>query len=428
MQNPIRQLTQLFSWIANIGITDTISFYEKKKTQLINLAVACGLPFNIYFAIKNFSEQRTTLGIINVFLMVGAFLILIINSYQKFLLGRTILSFLASALFSASAIFFRNGSEYYLLLNVVIIIIYFSEKKFLIGFTVFNIFLFICIKIFLNSAVVYNEVPFSRVMFNIIWAVLAIVLALLFFKNEQLSYQKQVEEKNRELEELNNTKEKLFSIIAHDLRSPIGQLKSSLELVNKEYITPEQFLPIAGKLSVQVDQLHSTLDNLLRWSISQFQGIQAVPEYVSLEDVIGQKAILFLKQSFDRKNIQLHTEGLQQRVWADPDHLMLIFRNLVANAIKYSYQDGEISIRAYQKGNKVIVEIADNGMGMTKEVQESVFSSVTMISNTGTSNEKGTGLGLKLCKEFIEKNKGEIWLKSEPGKGSTFYVSIPAAQ
>jgi signal transduction histidine kinase len=76
----------------------------------------------------------------------------------------------------------------------------------------------------------------------------------------------------------------------------------------------------------------------------------------------------------------------------------------------------------------VIIEITDNGMGMTAEVQESVFSSVTMVSNTGTSNEKGTGLGLKLCKEFIEKNKGEIWLKSEVGKGSTFYVSIPATQ
>lgn len=428
MQNPIKPLIQFFRWIANIGVTDSISFYEKKKTQLLNLAVACGVPANFYFAIINFSEGRATLAIINLCLMTGAFAILLINSYQKFFLGRLVLSCLASVLFSASAFFFRNGGEYFLLVNVVIIIIYFNEKKFLIGFTITNILLFIGLKIFLNSPVVYDQVPFSRVLFNLIWAVLTLVLALLFFKNEQLSYQQQVEEKNRELEALNNTKEKLFSIIAHDLRSPIGQLKASLELVNKEYITPEQFLPIAGKLSLQVDLLHSTLDNLLRWSISQFQGIQAVPEYVSLEDVIGQKAILFLKQSFERKNIELHTEGLQEKVWADPDHLMLIFRNLISNAIKYSYQDGAIGIKAYRKENKVIVEITDNGMGMTEEVQESVFSSVAMISNTGTSNEKGTGLGLKLCKEFIEKNKGEIWLKSEPGKGSTFYVSLPATQ
>ncbi|HEY1019596.1 MAG TPA: HAMP domain-containing sensor histidine kinase [Sediminibacterium sp.] len=428
MQNPIILLRQFIRWIANIGVTDTISFYEKKKTQLLNLAVAFGAPVNLYFAIKNFSEDRTTLAIINVCLMTGAFAILIINSYQKFFLGRMVLSCLASILFSASAFFFRNGGEYFLLVNMVIIAIYFNEKKFLIGFTIANILLFIGLKIILNRPVIYDEVPFSRVMFNIIWAVIMMVLALLFFKNEQLSYQKQVEEKNHELEELNNTKEKLFSIIAHDLRSPIGQLKSSLELVNKEYITPKQFLPIASKLSVQVDQLHSTLDNLLRWSISQFQGIQAVPEYVSLEEVIGQKSILFLKQSIERKNIQLYTEGLQRQVWADPDHLQLIFRNLVANAIKYSYQDGKISIRAYQQENNVIIEITDNGMGMTADVQESVFSSVAMVSNTGTSNEKGTGLGLKLCKEFIEKNKGKIWLKSEPGKGSTFYVSIPATQ
>ncbi len=428
MQNPINPITQLFSWIANIGVSDTISFYERKKTQLINLAVAFGIPTNFFFAFVNLADGKTGLAVINSCLFAGAIAILIINSYQKFLLARTVLSCLASVLFSISAIFFRNGGEYYLLLNMVIIIIYFSEKKFLIFFTITNILLFIGIKIFLNSSIVYDEVPFGRILYNTIWAVCTMVLALLFFKKEQLSYQKQVEEKNRELKELNNTKEKLFSIIAHDLRSPIGQLKGSLELVNKAYITPEQFLPLADKLSVQVDQLHSTLDNLLRWSISQFQGIQAVPEYVSLQEVIGEKAILFLKQSIERKNIQLHTEGLQRKAWADPDHLMLIFRNLVANAIKYSYQDGKISIRAYPKENNIIVEIEDNGMGMTADVKESVFSSVTMISSTGTSNEKGTGLGLKLCKEFIEKNKGEIWLNSEPGKGSTFYVSIPATQ
>lgn len=428
MQKLISQIKQFFSWLANIGVTDTISFYERKKTQLINLAVGLGVPVNIYFAIKNFAEHRTELGIINVCLMTGAFAILLINSYQKFLLGRSILSFLASILFSASAILFRNGSEYFLLLNVVIIITFFSNRKFLISFTTANILLFIGIKILLNGSFVFDQVPFSRVMFNMIWAVIMMVLALLFFKNEQLSYQKQVEEKNRELESMNQTKEKLFSIIAHDLRSPIGQLKSSLEMVNKRYITPEQFMEVTDKLSIQVDQIYGTLDNLLRWSVSQFKGIKVLPEKVSLTHLIEHQAVQFLQPSLEQKNIQLRTEGLQQQVWADPDHLTLIFRNLITNAIKYSYPDGTITIRAYPDKDHVVVEIRDNGIGMSPEVKDALFSSQVMVSNTGTSNEKGTGLGLKICKEFTEKNQGKIWVESAPGKGSSFYVSFPKGQ
>lgn len=429
MQSLAGQIKRIFKRIANIGISDSISFYERKKTQLINLAVGLGIPVNLYFAIKNFVEHRAELGIINVCLMAGAFAILLINSYQKFLLGRSVLSFLASILFSASAILFRNGSEYFLLLNIVIIITFFSDRRFLISFTIGNILLFIGIKIFLNGSLVFDQVPFSRVMFNMIWAVSMMVLALLFFKNEQLSYQKQVEEKNRELESMNQTKEKLFSIIAHDLRSPIGQLKSSLEMVNKEYITPEQFMQVSDKLSSQVDQLYGTLDNLLRWSVSQFKGIKVLSEKVSLHRLIAHQAVQFLKQSLDQKNIQLHTEELQQQqVWADPDHLTLIFRNLITNAIKYSYPHGTITIRAYPAKDQVVVEIRDNGMGMPADVRDSLFSAVDMVSNTGTSNEKGTGLGLKICKEFAEKNQGKIWVESTPGKGSSFFVSFPKAQ
>jgi len=360
---------------------------------------------------------------------LGAFAILIINSYRKLLLSRLIMTFIASALFSTSAILFRNGGEYYLIVNLVISIMYFKEKKFIITITLLNCILFLAIKIFLaNTPLSMGEVPFARIIFNIGWALICMLTALLYFKYEQLTYQTQVEEKNRELEKLNDTKQKLFSIIAHDLRSPIGQLKSSLDLVNQEYLTPEQFRHIAATLSSEVDQLHTTLDNLLRWSINQFQGIQTNPEKTSLAEIIEQKAVPLLKQSIERKNIQLKTEGLNRSVWADPDHLMLVFRNLIANAIKYSYQDGIITIQASQRNGQVIIAVADNGTGMTEEIRSTLFHSLAVSSVSGTSNEKGTGLGLKLCKEFIEQNKGQIWVESEPGKGSRFYISLPSAK
>ncbi len=424
----MKKISVIVSRLANIGVTDALSFHEKKKTQLLNVVVGSGLPLNLFFCITNLSQGRTLLSLINFLLFLGGLLILYINGKRKFLLSRTIMTFLASILFTASAILFRNGGEYYLVANLIIIIIYFNERRYLIFISIFNCLLFLGIKIFLTTSYIYGTVPYGRVIFNMAWTLIIMLLALLFFKKEQIDYQEQIEEKNKELEKINETKQKLFSIISHDLRSPIGQLKSSLDLVNRGYLSPEEFKKITGNLSAEVDQLHSTLDNLLRWSISQFQGIVAKPEKVLLTDIIENKAILFLKQSIENKQIRFHFENAALFVWADPDHLMLVFRNLLSNAIKYSYQNGNITIRVYAAGNTVVTEIEDNGMGMNEETKLAAFNPVSMVSNTGTSNEKGTGLGLKLCKEFIEKNNGQIWVESVENKGTTFYISLPASQ
>ncbi len=413
--------------VANIGITGDLSFHEKKKTQLLNVVVASGLPLNIFFCFLNLAEGKPLLSAMNLFLFFGGCLILLINSYRKLLLSRLILTFLGSVLFASEAILFRNGGEYYLITNLIVITIYFSERNYIIFITLFNCLVFIGIKIFLNSSSYsYGAVPFGRVIFNISWALMIMFLALLYFKKEQKSYQEQVEEKNRELEKLNATKQKLFSIIAHDLRSPIGQLKNSLDLASKEYISPEAFRKISATLSSEVDHLHSTLDNLLRWSMSQFQGIKASPERIALADLIEKQATLF-KQSLEQKNITFKQEDVNAFVLADPDHLMLIIRNLVSNSIKYSYENGMIIVRARTKSGRVIIEVADSGMGMDENVKASIFTNGNIISSTGTSNEKGTGLGLKLCKEFIEKNNGQLWVESMEQKGTTFYISLPEA-
>lgn len=414
--------------VANIGISPELGFHEKKKTQLLNFIVAAGIPTNIFFLINNLIHEKEVLALINFLLLIGAFLILLINSYRKFLVARLILTILASILFSTSAILFRNGGEYFLIVNLIVIIIYFNEKIFLIAISIFNCALFIGIKIFLETDHTYfTPVSFGRVIFNMTWTLTAMMLALLFFKKEQISYQKEIEEKNKDLQRMNDTKEKLFSIISHDLRSPIGQLKNSLDLVNKEYMSPETFQQVSAKLSSEVDRLHNTLDNLLRWSISQLQGIKASPERIDLATLLEKKLLVF-KQMAEQKNIKLILEDVKCYVWADPDHLLLVLRNLLSNAIKYSYQNGEILIRSHSQDNRVIIEVIDKGIGMTPEVKASIFQHDNIISNTGTANEKGTGLGLKLCKEFIEKNNGEIRIESAENKGTTFYISLPEAK
>lgn len=413
--------------VANMGITPELNFHEKKKTQLLNLLVSFSIPTTLFFSIVNLVNQKPLLSLINFLILGGEILILVINSYGKFFLARLILTFLASILFTISAILFRNGAEYLLLVNLVVIIIYFNEKRFLISISLLNCLLFIGIKIFLDSSVIYDTVPFGRVVFNIVWTLLAMAMALLFFKNEQLSYQEQVEEKNRDLQKMNDTKEKLFSIISHDLRSPIGQLKNLLQLVSDQQISPETFQQFSSKLSTEVDSLHSTLDNLLRWSISQLQGIKAMPEKVDLEEMVRLKFAMF-KQPAEQKNIRLIAEDLHHYVWADPNHVQLVLRNLISNAIKYSYENGRILVRSSVKDQMVIIEVNDTGMGMNEDVRQSIFNPENIVSNRGTANERGTGLGLKLCKEFVEKNNGAIWVESTNEKGSSFFFSLPQAK
>jgi signal transduction histidine kinase len=263
-------------------------------------------------------------------------------------------------------------------------------------------------------------------MFNITWALLLVSLALWFFKTEQLSYLKEIERKNGELEKINQTKEKLFSIIAHDLRSPIAQLKGSLDLLNHEYISPEKFAEMALRISDHVDQLHNTLDNLLRWSLSQLQGITAHPEKTELASIINDRFSI-LQQKMEEKNISLVINDLQQTVWVDPDHLRLIVRNLLSNAIKYSYRNGNILVTSRSENDLVTLIIEDHGIGMSEGMRKDIFHPDIIYSKPGTENEKGTGLGLRLCKEFVEKNNGRISVESEENMGSRFFVSLPAA-
>lgn len=426
LKNPIPHLKVLGRSFADIGITPELVFHEKAKTRILNIAVSAGMVVSFTFIFVNIGQQKLILALIDFLLFCGSLLILWINKQRKFLLGRLVLTFLSSILFTAGALLYRNGGEYYLIVNIVIIIIYFNNRKFLYGITLFNILLFIGIKIIHQGDIIYDDVGISRVLFNICWAFLTMVLALLFFKWEQISYQKQVEEKNKELLQLNNTKKQLFSIIAHDLRAPIGQLRSSLDLVNREFISADTFRELSIRLSSDTDQLQGTLDNLLKWSLGQLNGIKVNPEKTNLAEILAIKQ-LFFRQKLEQKNLTLRLESVEEYLTVDRDHLRLVLRNLISNAIKYSFRNGEILIRSFNSEDQVTIEVKDNGMGISELVKQSLFNENEILSLPGTEKEKGTGLGLKLCKEFIEKNNGSIWVESRPDAGSSFFVSLPKA-
>ena len=209
-----------------------------------------------------------------------------------------------------------------------------------------------------------------------------------------------------------------------NVSSPIAQLKSTLDLVNRDYISKEEFHDLSHHFTKQIDQLQDNMNNLLTWSQSQLNGIITKPQAVSASIII-QEVIDLLKQQWQGKELQIQFQPFEEFVWMDPDHLKLVVRNLLSNAIKFSNKKHTIVFNHSRNNKELTISIRDTGMGMPQEQLDMLFTSDAIKSTHGTDKERGTGLGLKLCKEFLDKNNGEIWAISELGIGSTFFFTVP---
>ena len=236
-----------------------------------------------------------------------------------------------------------------------------------------------------------------------------------------------LKERESQLKELISTKDKLFSIIAHDLRSPFNGLLCFSELLinntkDLEKAEAESYIEIINSLAKNTLNL---LDNLLNWAKAQTGQLIFQPEKTTLSAIV--REILRIYNPIAKiKNISLdYNQEVDIEAFADVNMLKTILRNLISNAIKFTNANGEISIYASQNQNNIEITVSDNGIGMSEEAQNNLFKFDKNAIFHGTGNEKGSGLGLILCKEFVEKHGGKIWIESEPGKGSTFKFSLP---
>ncbi len=242
---------------------------------------------------------------------------------------------------------------------------------------------------------------------------------------EKKEAEEALKESESRLKELNATKDRLFSIIAHDLRSPFSNIVGVSELLYLNANNPSQNKKYIDIINIAAKNTLVLLENLLDWSEAQSGNIQVRPEKFRLSEVI--KGIVGLKKPLARtKNIALEYVFEQEiEIFSDMDILNTVLRNLVSNAIKFTNTDGKVEIRATLKEDQVEITIADNGVGMSEETIQTLFNISTNTTLPGTANERGSGLGLVLCKEFVEKLNGRIWAESEVGKGSEFKVLLP---
>lgn len=234
-------------------------------------------------------------------------------------------------------------------------------------------------------------------------------------------------EQELKLKELNATKDKFFAIIAHDLRNPFNNvLGLSSLLIDKTGSYPaERVKHVAGQIYSSSRSIYSLLENLLKWSESQIESLKFNPEefdpILLMEKVIEQ--VQFLAQE---KSITFSTDfqpGLQ--IYGDKDMIGLILRNLIVNSIKFSYANSVVFISAKMVDCGTLISVKDTGIGLSEDIAQKLFKMSENPSTSGTENEKGSGLGLILCKEFIDKHNGEIWAEGRPGNGSTFSFILP---
>jgi c-di-GMP phosphodiesterase len=239
--------------------------------------------------------------------------------------------------------------------------------------------------------------------------------------------QQELEEKNIQLKELDNIKNKFFSIIAHDLRSPFNSLLGLTELLEKELPTMsrDQIQQISVTMRKSATNLYSLLENLLEWSGLQRDLITLNPEPILLmPKVLADMALVM--ESANKKEIEINFDIPEDlEVYADENMLGGILRNLTSNAVKYTPKGGKVTISAKSLDNTMECSVRDTGIGMTPATVKNFFCLDVQTNRKGTEGEPTSGLGLIICKEFVEKHRGRLWVESEEGKGSTFFFTLP---
>ncbi len=246
-----------------------------------------------------------------------------------------------------------------------------------------------------------------------------------------ISGRKETEEElvktNRELQKLNRQKDKLFSAIAHDLKNTVSGPQGLYSIIFEDYdsLSKEELFEYLLILRKSVNNQAELLEDLLLWAKNQFENVSINPEEVHLNEII--REVLDLTDfSASEKNIHfINRVNDTIKIYADPDMLKIIIRNLINNAIKFSYQNGRIWLDTDESENEVKVAITDEGVGMSEEVVDKIFKKDIHYTTKGTGGEKGSGLGLDLCLDFIEKHNGTINAKSKPGEGTTIEFCLP---
>lgn len=412
--------------IINKGVKNYHNEDERRQINLLNMSSAVSFTITTFFFISNLVEHNWKLVASNLLLLTFTTSIFFINQLKYYTASIYTLLILLCVYFAANAILFHNNLQYGIFLVVVFTILLLNNKKARIMMIAFEILCFLSYILLQNKSPHIQSIPVYRMCIGAAAFLFIFACMLEYFKERLVQYHRSLAIANEQLKESNRIKERMLSILSHDFYGPVGNLVTSIDLLDEQLFTPEEFHASSGRLKGQLQVLTTSMKDVLQWSKMQIQGAAGERSNVDICSTIDEISQL-LEAPIREKNIYVKN-GLQQGVtaYANKDDVKLIFRNLFSNAIKFSNSSGSIFVNAERNKGVVCISIQDEGTGMPKEVLQALRNEQNIFFSTpGTAKERGTGLGLMLVREFIQKNNGELSIASEQGKGSIFSVSLP---
>ncbi|MEQ8474118.1 MAG: HAMP domain-containing sensor histidine kinase [Marinoscillum sp.] len=321
-----------------------------------------------------------------------------------------------------------TSTEYLLIILIPFILIFLDGKT----STLLTILIIINGSFFLTYRYAQSEIFLFKEIFglqvNWITISLTVYFSMNFFKKSLVKANELIARDKEELAVADQTKNFLFAVISHDIRSPLNSFKQYFRLDEEFRKDPELFISYQQDLSKKVDDISQTLDDLLFWSKTQLQGITANPSIFRPIEVI-EKITVLTADLIQNKNITLLTDAqTSEEVLCDRDHLTIIIRNLVQNAIKFTPQNGTITISSVAQEDGIHISIEDTGKGMDEEILKNLQAGMIVKSQMGTVGEIGTGLGLSLVKELLAKNLGQLHVENRAGTGTKISAILPQAR
>jgi signal transduction histidine kinase len=421
----IRATTTYHSSLLLFRLFPSLDFSSIKKLEF---AVTYGLIMLLPMFIQSLFREDTPRWGVRIFQAIAGLMMLLVVITPPYIFGQALNFFHVAMTFSFGFVLWilfrairnkRQGS--WLIFTGLLICCVFAEFEMLMVSNVIPE----------KSFPFPNPVGIGVVVFLLFQSLaLSIRFASAFRDVEELtrSLEKRVEKRTEELSRANLVKDKLFSIISHDLRSPLNSLRGLLDLTNKEGITHEELQLLLPSIRHNLNGSLQLLDNLLNWASSQMKGVKIKTERFKLAPVVEENLSLY-KTIAKNKNIKLINHiNHQAEVFADANITKLIIRNLVSNGIKFTPSGGTVEISASLQGEELEICVADTGVGIPSDFKERIFQIDINRTTRGTDNEKGTGIGLLLVKEFVERNGGKLWVESEKNKGSKFKFTLPAVK
>ena len=459
MPSLLSEVSSFFHKVKNIGLTPIMNDFTKRRLGIFNLINFFGVLTGITIPVAGFFTE----GYLPVIAWVVACapfaissVVLISNYCHRYEFG--MMWYFILYPFITSLVYLGGidvGIELFFILYGVLAVFFIQKFKTILITIIFSASCYLLTATVLeNYQFIMKDINFSFYFFNHLLALFFIFLGLFLIKKENSGYQNEMKNANndlvlsiKELEkskieiaekaavlesqtlqltELDDLKNRLFSIISHDLKTPIYSLRNLFRNVEKYDIPGDEIKVLVPDIIDDLNYTTSLMENLLQWAKSQMKGNTVNPQLLDIAVIVNEVQQLLRLQA-ESKQVYIKAKiDPSIYIFADKDMINLVLRNIISNAIKFTPSNGEINVGAAVKNEMVEMYVQDTGTGISAENIEKLFSNKYFTTN-GTANESGTGLGLMLCKDFLLKNGGNISVESEVGKGSKFLFTLPKA-